>query len=277
MPCWPRVQRKSWPRFMARDKPAAPGAVLVTRPAGQAGELCRSLRERGWQVLHQPMLELEVLEELPPQQRQILLDLDSYQHVIFVSANAVRHGMDRIGDFWPQLPVGLNWYTVGAASAELLEEYGINVRTPATDMSSEGLLALPALQTVSGQRILIVRGEGGRTLLREELGGRGAQVDELACYRRKCPQLAAGELAAKLSKFDIQLILISSGEGLVNLQTLLSPLETTKFTDTRLVVPSQRVAELARDSGFKRVIVAQNASDRAMLCALEQWVSSHGE
>lgn len=262
---------------MGRAKTQLPGTVLVTRPAGQAGDLCRSLRELGWDVLHQPLLELEVLQELPRQQRQYLLDLDNYQHLIFVSANAVRHGMDSIADYWPQLPAGLNWYTVGTASAALLEEYGVCAQAPETDMSSEGLLALAPLQAVAGQRVLIVRGEGGRTLLRDELERRGAQVDELACYRRKCPQLAPGEMAAKLAEFNVQLILISSGEGLVNLQTLLSPAETTKFTDKSLVVPSQRVAELARNSGFKRVIVAQNASDQAMLRALEQWTSSPGD
>lgn len=257
---------------------AEPGpAILVTRPAGQAAGLCRALAERGYRVFHQPLLELEALEDVPPSQRRQLLDLDNYQHVIFISANAVRHGMERIADYWPQLPVGLNWYAVGEATATLLTEYGVQVCAPGEAMNSEGLLALEPLQSVAGERVLIVRGEGGRSLLREELARRGARVDELACYRRKCPHLGPGELARQLEKSGIQLILISSGEGLLNLQALLSPQETTKFSHISLVVPSPRVAAMAHKAGFDRVITAGNASDPAMLRALEEWTSSSGD
>jgi uroporphyrinogen-III synthase len=65
--------------------------------------------------------------------------------------------------------------------------------------------------------------------------------------------------------------MISSGEGLANMQALLSPQETSKFRDIHLIVPSPRVAEMARAAGFERVIVAENASDKAMVSALETW------
>ncbi len=142
---------------------------------------------------------------------------------------------------------------------------------------SEGLLALPQLQEISGQRVLIIKGEGGRGAVREELGRRGARVDELACYRRDRPRYAAGEVAAKLSNWHIQVIMISSGEGLANLLTLLSQEETSKFTAIALLVPSQRIAGLAQEAGFKQVITAENASDAAMVRALEDWQKSAGE
>lgn len=252
---------------------AGPGRarVLVTRPQGQGGALRVALEAAGCNAYSQPLLELRALPRLSPAQRQHLIDLDLYQHVIFVSGNAVNFGMDCIEDYWPQIPQGLTWYAVGDATAARLGEFGIEANTPGTNMSSEGLLALPGLQSVAGQRILIIKGEGGRATLRDELGRREAKVEELACYRRCCPEMAAGELAARLRRWRIQLIMISSGEGFGNLQALLSPQETTKFRKLVLIVPSERVAEMARAGGFQQILIAENASDTAMISALEEW------
>lgn len=252
-------------------------AVLVTRPEGQAGALRAALEARGFRAYHLPLLQLEGLPELPALERARVLALAEYQHVIVVSGNAAQYGMAWVEEYWPQLPQGPSWYAVGEATARALLAHGIRALTPGTDMSSEGLLALPQLQAVSGQRVLIIKGEGGRGAMREELGRRGARVDELACYRRSCPRYAPGEVAARLSQWLIQVILVSSGEGLANMLALLSPAETSKFIHITLLVPSQRIAGLARAAGFKRVLTAENASDAAMLRALGDWRTSAGE
>lgn len=247
--------------------------VLVTRPAGQADSLVGRIEEAGFTPHLQPLLELAALPELPGAERQKVLDLDLYQHVIFISANAVRFGMACIDEYWPQLPVGIQWYAIGASTAALLAQRGLHPVTPPRQMSSEGLLAVSELAEVQGERVLIVKGEGGRETLRRELTARGARVDELACYRRSCPVLETGALARSLADIQPEVILISSGEGLQNLLALLSGEETTKFMGIGLIVPSTRVAEMARQAGFKQVATADNASDDAMLAALEQWRS----
>jgi uroporphyrinogen-III synthase len=255
---------------------ARPG-VLVTRPAGQGDELCAALEGAGFSVHSLPLLQLQPLAELDPVQRRRVLDLDQFSHIIFVSSNAVRLGMAWIESCWPQLPLGLHWYAVGEATARELSAHGVRVLTPGSEMTSEGVLALPQLQAVAGQRVLIVKGEGGRATLADSLGRRGARVEELACYRRIPPDLACGELAQKLSQWEIGVVLISSGEGLANLLALLSPAETTKFAGITLLVPSPRVAQLARAAGFSRVITAENASDSAMLRALAGLQTAAGE
>lgn len=253
------------------------GSVLVTRPRGQAAELCGALAAAGFSVHSLPMLRLLPLPELAPAARQQVLDLDQFQHIIFVSGNAVRHGMGWIESFWPQLPVGLSWYAVGDSTARLLESFGPVVFTPGEAMSSEGLLALPQLQRVAGERVLIVKGEGGRDTLAAGLAARGALVEQLACYRRAAPEMDPGELALKLSDWAVELVLISSGEGLANLLALISRAETSNFTHITLLVPSARVAQMARAAGFGRVIIADNASDSAMLRALEAWQTTAGD
>ena len=252
-------------------------AVLVTRPPGQAQELCAAVAAAGFTAHSLPMLQLLPLAEPAPAQRQLVQDLDRFQHIIFVSGNAVRFGMAWLESHWPQLPLGLQWYAVGDATAALLLPFGIEAHTPGADMTSEGLLALPQLQDLTGQRVLLVKGEGGRQALAAKLAERGARVDELACYRRSAPSLGAGVLAQRLREWDIGLIMISSGEGFANLLALLSPAETTKFSYITLLVPSARVAQMALAAGFGRVITAENASDSAMLRALAAWQTTAGE
>ena len=83
MICFLRVPQQFRPRSMG-----AKPAVLVTRPAGQAAGLCAGLEARGYHPLSQPMLELVPLDSLQEQQ-QCIVDLNQYQHIIFVSGNAV--------------------------------------------------------------------------------------------------------------------------------------------------------------------------------------------
>lgn len=253
------------------------GRVLITRPAGQGAGLARQLTSAGFHVVHQPMLELQPLEGPDAMQRGLLLRLDEFQHVIFVSANAIHFGMNWIGDFWPQLPVGLHWYTVGEASARILADFGLEVTTPGVNMSSEGLLALPGLAAAEGERVLIVKGEGGRATLARTLAERGALVESLCCYRRRAPEMADGHLAALLQDERIEIVCLSSGDGLANFLTLLSPEESTKLRDTWILLPSERVAEQARAAGLERLIVAGNASDDSVCQALERWRSEAGE
>ena len=245
--------------------------VLVTRPAPQAAKLCAALESEGFTVHCQPLLELVAPLAMPARQRRQIQDLDQFRHIVFVSGNAVNFGMGWIEDLWPQLPVGVAWYAIGDATARLLRDYGVAAVTSDKAMTSESLLAISQLQEVSGDRVLIVKGEGGRTAIQSALTSRGAQVEVLECYRRQCPDLPAGALSSMLAQWQIDLVLISSGEGLCNFLTLLSPQETTKLLTVTLVVPSKRVAKMARDAGFMRVHTADNASDAAMQSAAENW------
>jgi uroporphyrinogen-III synthase len=244
--------------------------VLVTRPRHQAQGLCKLVREAGFTPIAQPMMAIRPLPVLPPAQLQMVIDLDLYQHVIMVSSNAIQWGMDWIGRYWPQLPQGIAWYTVGAVSADKLAAYGVAVKQPQTEMSSEGLLALPTLLNVAGERVLIVKGEGGRTQLHDVLTERGARVEQLCVYERVLPSLTGAELATILNTNQFAALVVTSGEGLHNMLSLLSGNEQSSLREIPLVVPGQRVAELAADSGFRTVFTARNATDKAImetLCA----------
>lgn len=251
--------------------------VMVTRPAGQADRLVTGLRNAGWQVWHLPLIDIAPMEALPGPVRQRIQDLDLYAHLVFVSANAARIGCALVDDFWPQWPVGQRYWAVGASTAQVLEERGLKAERPTTDMSSEGLLALPGLNRVAGDRVLIVRGEGGRQLIAETLRERGATVDDLCCYRRGPVEHDAAQLRESLRTAPVDLVMVSSGEGLELLSGLLQPEANSALAATPLLVPSPRVADLAVRLGWQSITTVENASDPAMLDAAAHWRAARRE
>lgn len=248
---------------------AAKPSVLTTRPAAMQGALMSALNERGFKAIPLPLLEI-IPEDLEnpstPGLQSKLFDLDLYQHIIVVSRNAARIAIDLLDQLWPQLPIGVEWHAIGKGTAEELTRYDIRATTN-EGLDSEALLTLPAFAQPSGQRILIFKGVGGRTLLEETLAERGAKVETINIYQRQMPEYSDAELTECFKKTP-GAILISSGEALEHLAKLAD--EWGMFADTPIFVPSQRVADLGNELGFTDITVANGADDSAMIAALEQ-------
>lgn len=250
--------------------------VLITRPSGRGRELCQQLRERGATVLHIPMLEIAPLDatahseatlcETMRRAKNAVLELDRYNALIFISVNAVHHGMALVEEYWPQMPAGQEYFAIGEATAQALRDHHLSPTAAGAAMNSEALLAHPSLKHLPHQRVAIFRGLGGRETLAETLTARGARVDYIECYQRLTPQLEAQDLIQRLAEANINCSVVNSGESLENLSALL-PAGHALYSQP-VILPSDRVAALARKLGYARAIVAENASQDATLKAL---------
>lgn len=222
-----------------------------------------------------PLLEIEPLDADAPAlvaARHCILDLDLYHAVIFISANAARLGADLIDEYWPQLPVGVYWLAIGASTAKTLCEQGIEAIHSPRGYDSEALLEAAPLQQLTGLRVLLVCGEGGRDKLATELEARGARVDRAELYRRAAPKTDRTTFKSAVYAKPLSAILITSGEGLNNLIRLAADADTASglagLQQCRLVVPSPRIAAQAHDAGFKRILLASGPDDQSMIGAL---------
>ena len=245
--------------------------VLVTRPEHQAGHLCDLIAAAGGRPIRFPTLAIRDLGDTPAVDER-LAKLADIHIAIFISPNAVRFGLPAI-DRHGGLPEGLLLATVGNGSALALQaalgrEPDI---VPTDNYDSEALLALPALQQVAGQRILILRGEGGRELLADTLRERGATVEYAEVYRRECPEPTDGR--DWLEKADI--ITVTSSESLQNLVEMTPALQRALLLSKPLVVISERTARLAATLGFRQPpVLTARAGDEAILDGIREWADS---
>lgn len=252
------------------DRPLAGLRVLVTRPAHQAQGQIEQLAALGAEPVPLPLLEIQEIDESEPDAfnsiKAKVLDLDLYTGVIFVSPNASRIGARWIDEYWPQLPLGVQWLAIGAATAKTLSALDIPAYHVTGGFDSEALLADPLLQQVAEQRFLIMRGEGGRELLGDTLSARGARIDYADLYRRICPRYSAADIKSTIYTQRLSAILITSGEALYNLLELAGT--EPDLLSTELIVPSARIAEIAQARGFNRIRIADGPDDSSMIRAI---------
>ncbi|HEX9627533.1 MAG TPA: uroporphyrinogen-III synthase [Acidiferrobacterales bacterium] len=251
--------------------PLAGVTVLVTRPAGQTEGLAQRIERAGGRVMRFPVLE--ILDPVDGGALLALIDrLDAFDLAIFISPNAVNKAMNVIRAR-RALPPGLQVAAVGRGSAKALRHFGVaDVIAPSGKFDSEALLALPELAEVHGRRIVIFRGDGGRELLSETLSARGAAVETAECYRRGRPQADTAPLLRAMARGELDVVTVTSVQGLRNLYDLVGKLGQQWLVKTPIVVVSERMAEACRELGFKHApIVAAEPGDDAILAALEAW------
>lgn len=251
--------------------------VLVTRAAHQAGDLCDLITQAGGTVTRLPVIEITGPQD-PGAVELILARVPTYDIAIFVSPNAVDQALALL-DVRSGWPGGPRVATVGRGSAAALERHGVRVDIcPRTHYDSEGLLAEPALNVVAGKRVVIFRGDGGRDLLAETLRARGATVEYAEVYQRRVADGAGEGLRRIAAGAPVDVIVVTSNEGLRNLFRLAGEGLREWLTARQLVVISTRAAALAAELGFTHAAcVATVASDAGLLAALRQWRATLAE
>jgi uroporphyrinogen-III synthase len=247
--------------------------VVVTRPEQQAGPLCRLLDAQGAEVQRLPAIS--IVEH--PRRRETLAalkDLPGFDLIIFTSANAVRFGEPLLAQ-----RRDLTLAAIGPATARALNGAGYRISVaPAQGFTSEHLLEHPRLKSLQGARVLLVKGEGGRDLLEQELLSRGAAVSIAAVYERRPAPASPARLADLQRAFEngrLHVITASSLEVAQQLLALAPADLRARFQQATWVAPSERVAAGIRSAGVQgRIITAASADDHDVLAALLLWRSS---
>jgi uroporphyrinogen-III synthase len=223
---------------MAEGRLAGVG-VLVTRPPEAAGDLVNAIEAEGGSVVLFPAIEILPLDPAEvARERRRLREPDI---ALFVSANAVRYGLEHAGKG--------KIAAIGPATAAAIEAAGriVDIR-PASGFDSEHLLAEPALSDVDGAVVRILRGRHGRELIAESLTARGAKVEFLPVYDRRKPDYApavVADLEASWRAGDVDVVTVMSIESLTNLVELLTAWCKARLALTPLVTPAARVLKEA--------------------------------
>lgn len=258
------------------DRPLAGVGVLVTRPVEQAERLVRLIEAAGGRAVRFPTLAIAAPTDAAAL-TAVLDRLAGFDLAIFISPTAVGQALQHLHERGQTLPEGLAVAAVGAGTAAALAAHGIAALVPTQRFDSEGLLALPRLAHVAGQRVVIFRGEGGRAALGGTLRARGADVAYAECYRRVRPTADVGALLARWDRGEIEVVSITSVAALENLHTMVDDDGRARLLCTPVAVLNQTQADACRRLGFTHEpLVARQATDAALVQAIGTWAARRG-
>ena len=243
-------------------------AVLVTRPDERGKQLVDLLNQSGMTALYLPLFSFQCgaeLEQLPSKLNQLKVG----DYVFFVSRSAVDFSVKILKKSGFQWREDLRYITVGQNTAQYFScQSERAIHYPISQENSEGLLALPQMQTLSGRRILILRGNGGRNYFAEQATSRGAIVETLECYRRKPINYNQEEQIDICKRSGTDTLVVTSLEILRGLIELIPKHEQEWLKSCRLVTVSERIADAAKNYGWQTIILSPKADNQSLLNTL---------
>lgn len=244
--------------------------ILVTRPSPAGEQLVSRLRALGQVAWSFPLIEFSPGRELSTL-ADSLYALQEGDLVFALSQHAVEFAQAQLQQENKRWPTAPHYFAIGRTTALALHTVGgIDVRYPLDREISEVLLQLPELQTVAGKRALVLRGNGGRELLGETLTARGAEVTFCECYQRCAKYYDGAEEAMRWHLRGVDTLVVTSGEMLQQLWSLIPQWYRENWLlRCRLLVVSERLANLARELGWQDIRIADNADNDALLRALQ--------
>jgi len=232
---------------------------LLTRPDPMNGGLSRELTALGDAAWIHPLLCIESLAEAAS---RLIEEPFPWKHVIFTSQPAVEHSSALLARLIGNHGLLPTCYAVGDATQSKLAEYGIKARSgnePGSESLLRAMLPLPPRQSV-----LLVTGEGGRTLIEDTLRAGNHLVTRCEVYRRR--SLVDSGLTGLVEAHGINRVLITSVQAL---EALVQSLELTVYEGLTVVAVSERIADVASNFGFPKVVVSQGMNSEAVRLALE--------
>lgn len=241
------------------------GHILVLRTEPEATKMVAELEQLGHQAVACSLLNIEPLP-LPTEQLHYLQQLALFDDIIVTSTHAASFLVAWVQKHYDNpLPAKTQWYAMGSGSATALGSIATKITVP-TDARTEGLLELPAMKQPAGRKILLVKGEGGRTTLTNTLSQYHADISTLSLYRRIPNQAGRTKLPQLLlSSWDA--VLASSGETVQALAEVCDD----HYPACPLLVPSIRVQGIASSLGFTSIEVVGNVSTQTA----HQWLTTN--
>lgn len=237
--------------------------VLVTRPSPYGEKLCAQLLAHGYQAVFLPLITIRPW--VTSLTKSYLVQLNTYNWVIFVSQFAVTYAIPLIQQFWPILPQNVRFAAVGAKTADALLHLGYqNIVYPA-QWSSSALLALPELHDLNAQKIAVFCGLNSNQSLFLHLSAKGAKVTLFPVYQSYLPPIDITPWNEMLANNLINVIVCTCVQSVYNLQKVFT---SAALKSIPLLVSSKRIMAKAQEQGFAHCVLIADADWHSMLSGL---------
>jgi uroporphyrinogen-III synthase len=232
-------------------------ALISTRPLKTNLQLSDELKNSEIKLLSFPLTEIHPLNNYQIFDG-VIKNIKTYQHIIFISTNAVHFFLERVKKLSLQIPKNLIFSSIGPTTKLLLQKkLSVDVHFPIKTFDSEHLLKEKIYNNVEGQKILIIRGEGGRETLKNALEEKGGIVNYGECYVRKYVDIDLIQLKNDLVNYHHQFILFSSTNSAKHFIDQLHNIETDWLQNIKIIVNHKKIEGLLSKI-FKNIFVCNN-------------------
>ncbi len=258
----------SWGRSGERG-PLSGVTLLVTRSQEQSGELAEALASRGGRVVEAPVIAFADPEDWGDADRAIDR-IDSYDWIVFTSANAVERFMDRCRS------AGLSSdrlarpriAAIGPATARSLEQEGLRASAIPSSHRAEGLIEALGRETLMGLEILLPRAAVAREILPSELRSLGARVDVVTVYRT-VPVPVTAEVRRMLASGAIDVVTFTSSSTVTNLLAGIG--DPGVLSKPVIAVIGPVTAETVRRNGLTPALTAGRSTIEDLVDTITDW------
>lgn len=192
--------------------------IALTRERENAGLFSKELERQGAVIYYLPAISIFPPEDFEAVD-QAIHEIESFDWLIFTSANAVRYFLDRLirqGRDVRDLK-GLKICTVGTSTARSLKTRGIRTDLIPEEFTGEGVVAALLKEgEIPGKRVLIPRAEKAREVIPDALRKSGAKVVVATVYRNIAPEIDPQALQEILVNRKADLIVFTSPSNIRN-------------------------------------------------------------
>lgn len=205
------------------QRPLFGKTLVVTRTRQQVSELRWQLESLGAEVLEAPTIRIISPEDWAPVDAA-LRGVKSYDWLVLTSVNGVHGLRQRLAamELDSRHLAGVKVAAIGGATAEALEGMGIRPDLVPAAFVAESLAAeLIAREPMKGKRVLMLRADIARSLLREKLCEVGATVDDVCIYQTLPAEALPEEVLTALRESRVDMVTFASSSTVRNFIELL--------------------------------------------------------
>ncbi|ERN52434.1 uroporphyrinogen-III synthase [Alkalihalophilus marmarensis] len=208
--------------------------VLVTRAKDQAEPFINRIEEAGGISHVIPLLLFQPVKS--DQLEKAITYINEFDWLVFTSANGVRFFLEELKKRHLPSSLKARIAVVGEKTEAVLDEYGLKADLLPDRYVAENLVVALTTHITAGEKILMPRGNLGRTLLPIELEKAGIEVSDLTIYETVCPPEAKDQFRAFIKSGQaIDVITFTSSSAVRHFAQVLHELKIEKpFKDAKI-------------------------------------------
>lgn len=189
--------------------------IVVTRAREQTSELAAKLSVLGAEVIELPLIRVTKHVEKDTL-ADIMLELGTYDWIVFTSANGVRFFFEEFFRLFDEIrALGLLRFAgIGETTVKAIKEFHLRVECQPEVATAEAMAeALIATGSLDSAKILLITGNLNREVLVKKLEEARAIVDQLQVYRTEKTNLEHDPAAADFRVKGADAILFASSSA----------------------------------------------------------------